>query len=39
MVAEVSQLKTPVPKAIIDRPMRALREKAQKEFEQAEEKL
>jgi hypothetical protein len=36
MVAEVSQLKTPVPKAIIDRPMRALREKAQKEFEQAE---
>jgi len=35
MVAEVSQLKTPVPKAIIDRPMRALREKAQKEFEQA----
>lgn len=36
MVAEVSQLKTPVPKAIIDRPMRALRKKAQKEFEQAE---
>jgi hypothetical protein len=36
MVAEVSQLKTPVPKAIIERPMRALREKAQKEFEQAE---
>jgi hypothetical protein len=36
IVAEVSQLKTPVPKAIIDRPMRALRERAQKEFEQAE---
>ncbi len=36
MVAEVSQLKTPVPKAIIDRPMRALRERARKEFEQAE---
>jgi CRISPR-associated protein Cmr3 len=27
MVAEVSQLKTPVPKAIIDRPMRALEKK------------
>jgi CRISPR-associated protein Cmr3 len=38
MVAEVSQLKTPVPKAIIDRPMRALRERARKEFEQAEAK-
>jgi 5S rRNA maturation endonuclease (ribonuclease M5) len=36
IVAEVSQLKTPIPKAIIDRPMRALRERAQKEFEQAE---
>ena len=35
IVAEVSQLKTPIPKAIIDRPMRALRERAQKEFEQA----
>jgi len=35
MVAEVSQLKTPVPVAIIDRPMRVLRERAQKEFEQA----
>jgi hypothetical protein len=35
IVAEVSQLKTPIPKAIIDRPMRALREQAQKEFEQA----
>jgi hypothetical protein len=36
IVAEVSQLKTPIPKAIIDRPMRVLRERAQKEFEQAE---
>jgi len=36
MVSEVSQLKTPVPKAIIERPMRALNETAQKEFEQAE---
>jgi hypothetical protein len=35
IVAEVSQLKTPIPKAIIDRPMRTLRERAQKEFEQA----
>jgi hypothetical protein len=35
IVAEVSQLKTPIPKAIIDRPMRGLRERAQKEFEQA----
>ena len=35
IVAEVSQLKTPIPKAIIDRPMRVLRERAQKEFEQA----
>jgi hypothetical protein len=35
IVAEVSQLKTPIPKAIIDRPMRVLREQAQKEFEQA----
>jgi hypothetical protein len=35
IVAEVSQLKTPIPKAIIERPMRALREKAQQEFEQA----
>jgi len=35
IVAEVSQLKTPIPKAIIDRPMRALRERAQKEFQQA----
>jgi hypothetical protein len=36
IVAEVSQLKTPIPKAIIDRPMRTLRERAQKEFKQAE---
>jgi 5S rRNA maturation endonuclease (ribonuclease M5) len=36
IVAEVSQLKTPIPKAIIDRPMRVLRERARKEFEQAE---
>jgi CRISPR-associated protein Cmr3 len=35
IVAEVSQLKTPIPKAIIDRPMRVLRERAQQEFEQA----
>src|SRR4028118_23824 len=35
IVAEVSQLKTPIPKAIIDRPMRVLRQQAQKEFEQA----
>ncbi|MEG5067465.1 DUF3987 domain-containing protein, partial [Microcoleus sp. B3-A4] len=35
IVAEVSQLKTPIPKAIIDRPMRVLRERAKKEFEQA----
>src|SRR4028118_780858 len=35
IVAEVSQLKTPIPKAIIDRPMRVLRERAQKEFDQA----
>jgi CRISPR-associated protein Cmr3 len=35
IVAEVSQLKSPIPKAIIDRPMRVLRERAQKEFEQA----
>ncbi|WP_445250849.1 DUF3987 domain-containing protein [Microcoleus sp. OTE_8_concoct_300] len=35
IVAEVSQLKTPVPVAIIVRPMRVLRERAQKEFEQA----
>jgi len=35
VVAEVSQLKTPIPKAIIDRPMRVLRERARKEFEQA----
>ena len=35
IVAESSQLKTPIPKAIIDRPMRVLRERAQKEFEQA----
>jgi transcriptional regulator with XRE-family HTH domain len=35
IVSEVSQLKTPIPKAIIDRPMRVLRERAQKEFEQA----
>jgi hypothetical protein len=35
IVAEVSQLKTPIPKAIIDRPMRTLREQAQKEFEQS----
>jgi hypothetical protein len=35
IVAEVSQLKTPIPKAIIERPMRALRERAQQEFEQA----
>jgi CRISPR-associated protein Cmr3 len=36
IVAEVSQLKTPIPKAIIDRPMRVLRERARKEFDQAE---
>jgi hypothetical protein len=36
IVSEVSQLKSPIPKAIIERPMRALRERAQKEFEQAE---
>ena len=36
LVAESSQLKSPIGKAIIDRPMRALRERAQKEFEQAE---
>jgi hypothetical protein len=35
IVAEVSQLKTPIPKAIIDRPMRVLRERAKQEFEQA----
>jgi len=35
IIAEASQLKTPIPKAIIERPMRALRERAQKEFEQA----
>jgi hypothetical protein len=35
IVAEVSQLKTPIPKAIIDRPMRVLRQQAQKEFDQA----
>jgi hypothetical protein len=35
IVAEVSQLKTPIPKAVIDRPMRVLRERTQKEFEQA----
>jgi 5S rRNA maturation endonuclease (ribonuclease M5) len=35
IIAEASQLKTPIPKAIIDRPMQALRERAQKEFEQA----
>jgi hypothetical protein len=35
IVAEVSQFKTPIPKAIIDRPMRVLRERAQQEFEQA----
>ena len=35
MVGESSQLKSPVPRAIILRPMRALRERAQKEFEQA----
>jgi hypothetical protein len=34
IVAEVSQLKTPIPKAIIDRPMRVLRERARLEFEQ-----
>jgi CRISPR-associated protein Cmr3 len=35
IIAEASQLKTPISKAIIDRPMRTLRERAQKEFEQA----
>lgn len=35
IVAESSQLKTPIPKAIIDRPMRVLRQRAQQEFEQA----
>jgi len=35
IIAEASQLKTPIPKAIIDRPMRTLRERVQKEFEQA----
>lgn len=35
MVGESSVAKSPVAKAIIDRPMRALREKAAQEFEQA----
>lgn len=35
MVGESSVAKSPVLKAIIERPMRALRERAQKEFEQA----
>ena len=35
IVGESSVAKSPIPKAIIDRPMRALREKAKQEFEQA----
>ena len=35
IVGESSVAKSPIPKAIIDRPMRSLREKAKQEFEQA----
>ena len=37
IVAESSQKKTPVPQAIIDRPMKPLREQARKEFEKTQE--